>query len=657
MGWGPTHLHPPPRRVLPATPHGDRSTLSADKQQNSLTAPGTIMAAELALATLPLCLKLLSECFRAYQLFTEASELGKSSQKLFWKFKIQEARLRIWAKEWGLDEHDQHGPGRLGRDASDYGIVAESLGRIRELFRDHEQMQARYGLKLVTEAGLRGGANSSSLVSTRSPACPSASLGEESDELTRPSQPTTIAALADTSPKPLFFNALQRDTTLSKFSQQEMELTTERTKAIGLLGKFRWAVVDRIRFEAMISDLRDYNEGLYCLLSAVERRRLRQALAPKLIPAQNRIDVIQELGRASAGYNDLGSVAALAEQRLCLENPMTSGPATFHNRLQIEGKRITFDVQVQQVALKSTPTDASRALALYSEASGVGERAVLVEWKRYDKDLAETVKGQQLRRLRDLAALLNADNKPPSLHVPHCLGYFADDWHPRVGFVFEYGACTLPWSLQEVLRGGDIPYVGDRFKLAHDLSLSVCILHSAGWLHKGLRSENIIFSSPASPISVPPRLSQPLLLGFEYARPNMLTAFSETIDNVGPQALLYRHPQSIDAESRPRNRFETSDDVYSLGVILLEIGLWCRVEELYAAGDYDGPLDPRFRKHLLHDYTPQLGRKMGKIYMDSVSACLSGHYANTDQGAEGTGSNEQEKFYWTVVNPLSKLVA
>jgi len=64
-----------------------------------------------------------------------------------------------------------------------------------------------------------------------------------------------------------------------------MELTIERTKAIGLLDKFRWAVVDRIRFEAIISDLRDYNEGLYCLLSAVERRRLRQALAPKLIPA------------------------------------------------------------------------------------------------------------------------------------------------------------------------------------------------------------------------------------------------------------------------------------------------------------------------------------------------------------------------------------
>jgi hypothetical protein len=74
---------------------------------------------------------------------------------------------------------------------------------------------------------------------------------------------------------------------------------------------------------------------------------------------------------------------------------------------------------------------------------------------------------------------------------------------------------------------------------------------------------------------------------------------------------------------------------------------------------------------------------MGKIYMDIVAACLSGQYAKVGQGTEetdsnakvgqgtdetdsnakvgqGTGetdSNEQERFYWKVVNPLSKLVA
>lgn len=127
-----------------------------------------------ALAIVPLCLKLLSECFRGYQIFTQANELGKSSQKLFWKFKIQEARLRIWAKEWGLIEgHHNQPTGQVGRDADDYKIVAETLVRVSELFRDQEQLQARYGLKLVTETGIWDSAKSPSLVSTLSPACPS----------------------------------------------------------------------------------------------------------------------------------------------------------------------------------------------------------------------------------------------------------------------------------------------------------------------------------------------------------------------------------------------------------------------------------------------------------------------------------------------------
>ena len=100
--------------------------------------------AEITLATVPLCLKLI---FHGYQVFSEARELGKSSQKLFWRFKIQEARLRIWAKEWGLiDEHGNHQTGQLGRDIDDDRIVVETLVRVSDLFRDHEQLRVRYGL-------------------------------------------------------------------------------------------------------------------------------------------------------------------------------------------------------------------------------------------------------------------------------------------------------------------------------------------------------------------------------------------------------------------------------------------------------------------------------------------------------------------------------
>ena len=121
-----------------------------------------------ALAIVPLCLKLLSECFRGYQIFTQANELGKSSQKLFWKFKIQEARLRIWAKEWGLiDDRDNHKPGQLGLDPDDDKIVVETLVRVSDLFRDHEKLRVRYGLTLASDADPQSAATNPSLVSSR----------------------------------------------------------------------------------------------------------------------------------------------------------------------------------------------------------------------------------------------------------------------------------------------------------------------------------------------------------------------------------------------------------------------------------------------------------------------------------------------------------
>ena len=454
-------------------------------------------------------------------------------------------------------------------------------------------------------------------------------------------------------------SALHSDPVLAELVQRDTDLRVSRGKGTSPLGKLRWAVVDRIRFEAMITDLRDYNDGLYCLLSSVERRRLRQALAPELIPDQNQADVIHNLGAASAEYADLASVAVLTARRLRLEATGTSGPSDAQQRLQIEGYRVAFDLQVDQ---PTTPIRQDRAIASYTETPGAAKRVVLVEWKRYDKQLGEAIKQQQLRRLRELAGLLNIDHKPPSLQVPHCLGFVADDWHPRIGFVFEYGGYTPPWSLQDVLSRSTIPYVGDRFRLAHELSLSVCILHSAGWLHKGIRSENIIFSSPSPPHAgaanaTAPQLDNPLFLGFEYARPDVPGAFSETIDNSSPQALLYRHPQSIDAEGRPRSRFEPAYDVYSLGVVLLEIGLWCSVEGLWSKGKYTGRLDRRFVGHLRDHYAAQLGGKMGKIYMEVVTACLSGQYANCDGIGPEASKQAQERFYWAVVNPLSKLVA
>src|SRR5438034_5787306 len=102
--------------------------------------------ADIALACVPLCMKLFSECLNGYRLFTEAKELGRDSQRLLWKFRIEEARLRIWGRDWGLFDEDSATASAEARDRDDLRIIPETLFRISNLFKDYKQLENRYGL-------------------------------------------------------------------------------------------------------------------------------------------------------------------------------------------------------------------------------------------------------------------------------------------------------------------------------------------------------------------------------------------------------------------------------------------------------------------------------------------------------------------------------
>ena len=109
----------------------------------------------------------------------------------------------------------------------------------------------------------------------------------------------------------------------------------------------------------------------------------------------------------------------------------------------------------------------------------------------------------------------------------------------------------------------------DRLKLALRITQSVRYFHMAGWLHKNLRSENVIIFSPFS-------LAYPTLAGFTYSRQDSLSEISEQ-PSADPQREIYRHP---DAMGEPTESFSVTKDVYALGTILLEIGEWRSLKSL-----------------------------------------------------------------------------
>ncbi|EXL39218.1 hypothetical protein FOCG_18172 [Fusarium oxysporum f. sp. radicis-lycopersici 26381] len=105
------------------------------------------------------------------------------------------------------------------------------------------------------------------------------------------------------------------------------------------------------------------------------------------------------------------------------------------------------------------------------------------------------------------------------------------------------------------------------------MALAVLNLHLVGWVHKNLRSSNIVFFRPGPDWSLTnkERLADPWLCGFEYSRPEANGAESWKLEDPNLLRNTYRHP---DRWGKPTVTFERKHDIYALGVVLLEIGLW-----------------------------------------------------------------------------------
>lgn len=423
-----------------------------------------------------------------------------------------------------------------------------------------------------------------------------------------------------------------------QFHRQDVELRVQREKANKFLQKFRWVSSDKSRLEKMIEDLRYYNDGLYHHLSAIERRRLRQGLPPELIRSDD-LNVLNNLRHASdSRVQGLLDVVALREHRVAVQatSGVTRGITSIATEIPFSDIKISLDA-----------IEHGRSMASYHQGpkDRVTRTSVLIEWKHLGQGISDGVRSSLVTRIQGLTQLLHDSNRPESLCVPKCLGYTSDEDKGRLGIVYELeikstgGSNKKQLSLQKLL-GGDIPHLGERFRLAWKLALSLSTLHTAGWLHKGIRSSNIIFQSSLS-------VTEPSIIGFEFARPNVAYAFSSLTISSDHEENLYRHPK---AQGPVRERFSRAFDIYALGMVLFEIAYWRRVETFWVKG---GHTADTFREDIWSFHIPNLGAKVGKVYMDVVNKCISGRAV--DETLDDFES--QKMFYREVVGPLSGLVA
>lgn len=118
-----------------------------------------------------------------------------------------------------------------------------------------------------------------------------------------------------------------------------------------------------------------------------------------------------------------------------------------------------------------------------------------------------------------------------------------------------------------------------RIELALQLCNAVHVLHSLDIVHKGVRPENILLLPPLPDSSDDSdgrayitTLGKPYLAGFCYSRSdNSQSGMDRPYEAIFAE-IIYHHPRHLE---RQRNyQFDKADDIYSLGICLLEIGLW-----------------------------------------------------------------------------------
>ena len=252
------------------------------------------------------------------------------------------------------------------------------------------------------------------------------------------------------------------------------------------------------------------------------------------------------------------------------------------------------------------------------------EGDVLIEWVEYEKDDVEE-RLTHLRRMDDLARMMHsASSSHPDLHSIDCLGYTDDAANSRYGLVYRSPASTFS-TLHALISSLDLktPDLDDRLRLARVLAVATWSLHSLDWLHKSLCASNVLFfpsftttsaTATTASAALVPDTSRPYLSGFDASRPDRDVALSLAPRNPSI-ADLHRHPSSL--RGLP---YSKAFDIYSLGLVLLEIGLW-KVMQTYHKGHYSAD---RWRdKVVLAVLVPGLGSKMGRKYKDVVEMCLS----------------------------------
>lgn len=363
-----------------------------------------------------------------------------------------------------------------------------------------------------------------------------------------------------------------------------------------LVSRLKWAMVKQDRYQYLITKLIEYNDRMESFLdrSTLEELHANQQRSNlMLIQVTEQLDQLQALFDAvklAPRVSQQADIASLhtsfASSSLTLTTP-NIGTSDFLTLVEFKLQQETEHMQTMNIT--PLPLDLifpdgfdQDEIRSFTKVHG---KSYWIEWTEPVPNVPAMPNLEQILedRVAKLAAILGVDNHVAKFHSPKCAGFVRNDSHfdgPKFGLVYEYPHSQEQpqiTSLLNLIFSEAKPSLNERLMLAFNLAEALMYLHAVGWLHKGLRSDSILFiTSPSKSSRRPPSLQNPVVSGFSTSRPDLpseiTVKYSTYIEHD-----LYRHPDLLVTSN---SRHQKIHDIYSLGLILLEIAFWRPIEEM-----------------------------------------------------------------------------
>ncbi|EJT82314.1 hypothetical protein GGTG_02288 [Gaeumannomyces tritici R3-111a-1] len=677
----------------------------------------------------------------AVKAFRKGLSFSRDAERLVLRLEVERFRLQMWGENCGLatQQHD----GILPRLLPLCDVLRHQLDDVAALFREHEALSERYGLEPTTDEPTRSDKLAELVARMQRSFRRSRPRGRAAEERGEDEEEEPDTDDEDEDPKDAAAAATEPG-------------RTRRTTSTW--NKIRWSVLDLAKFEALVAELAAHVTRLNQLLAeSTFGHHHHQHHPPQ--PDANDVRVSIVVVGSAVDRESIDLVRSAVTSAAAAAASPASASALL--RSGIERKAISADLPASlllpsppPLLLPPQPTTAtaaaargslrladfalpdnfarlSRFLAERKGGGGGGGGLFLFERKDFDRDISPDDKRRLTERIRRLVVLLGGP-RDPALLTPRAEGCIHDAEHYCWWLVFCFTedddgtqqqqrrqnppttALTLPLDRHQPIslrllidpKTKFRPPLEQRYALASALAGTLSELYRSSWLHKGIRSDNILFqpsssppfsSSPTTTLPLPPDFHRrPLLCGFDYTRHESEWA---TIDRArrSPDvaAALYRHPAYQGAAAQG---YSLRYDLYSLGLVLLEVALWAplsnflegrpaRATSKVAATAANGttttttaraeitlskdmktfhePHARLLRRHVLRHVDAELAFRAGSPYRAAVGYCLGGDDDDADGAAAGrdddpwsvpsAAAHPALEFYDRVVVPLARL--